>query len=214
MLNKNEKHLYDQIYANAIEVDPEFNLTTKIGIERVRDVFDSVRLDNPDLFWLSTSYSYSYDDNDNVTSMTLGFYDMVNNLEDFKKTFYDCAGYSNAFQYYMQRLGIPSAVLFGDANGNHAWSLVYLDGEYYEMDVTWNDPIGNEPNTYYYDYFNITSSEIAPTRTRKEMSAKLPKANGSLYSFTNWYGSDPGRDFTSIKYGNPKLTLPHLYPEY
>ena len=79
--------------------------------------------------------------------------------------------------------------------------------------MTWNDPIGNPPTTYYYDYFNITSSKIAPTRTRNDISIKLPKANGTVYSFHNWYGSDPGRDFSSISYGKPKTNLPHLYPE-
>ena len=263
-LSKSEQNLYDQIYANAVDLDPDFNLTTKIHSSKLRDIFDSVRMDNPDLFWLSTAYSYSYDNNDNVTSMTLGFYDMVNNLDSFKNDFYNCAdsalehimgldsdiekvkhvhdlltninnyefgpldqsaysgicqgktvcaGYASAFQYYMQRLGILSATLYGDAGESHAWSMVYLDGDFYEMDVTWNDPIGNPATTYYYDYFNVSSSKMAESRIRNDRSALLPKANGSIYSFSNWYGNDPGRNFDGLNYGKPKTNLPHLYPE-
>lgn len=67
-----------------------------------------------------------------------------------------CAGYAHAFQYCMQKLGIPAAYIVGYAGESHAWNLLMLDGEYYCMDVTWDDPVGNPATTYYYDYFNIT----------------------------------------------------------
>ena len=55
-----------------------------------------------------------------------------------------CAGYAHAFQYCMQKLGIPAAYIVGYAKGEaHAWNILCLDGEYYGMDVTWDDPIGN-----------------------------------------------------------------------
>lgn len=87
-----------------------------------------------------------------------------------------CAGYAHAFQYCMQKLGIPAAYIVGYAGEAHAWNLLQLGGEYYCMDVTWDDPLGNPPTTYYYNYFNITDAQISKdhTRTRFPRSFLLP----------------------------------------
>lgn len=107
-----------------------------------------------------------------------------------------CAGYAHAFQYCMQKLGIPAAYVVGYAGESHAWNLVELDGEYYAMDVTWDDPIGNPATTYYYNYFNITDAELSRDHTRRGISVGLPTADGTKYSYANWYGSgNYGSDF-------------------
>lgn len=56
----------------------------------------------------------------------------------------------------MQKLEIPTAFVVGYAGEAHAWNLIKLNGEYYNMVVTWDDPIGNPATTYYYDCFNVT----------------------------------------------------------
>lgn len=110
-----------------------------------------------------------------------------------------CAGYAHAFQYCMQKLGIPAAYIVGHAGESHAWNLLKLDGEYYNMDVTWDDPIGNPATTYYYDYFNVTDSVLNRDHSRYEISAALPAANGTKYSYASWYGSGNfGSDFSDF----------------
>ena len=47
-----------------------------------------------------------------------------------------CGGYSALLQYYMQQLGIPSAKIRSE---DHAWNFLLVNGQYYQMDVTWND---------------------------------------------------------------------------
>lgn len=65
-----------------------------------------------------------------------------------------CQGYADAAWYLLDRLGIKSTVITGKANGeSHAWNLVYLDGAYYYMDVTWG-------NSRYLDGNNDTSKRI------------------------------------------------------
>ena len=56
-----------------------------------------------------------------------------------------CDGYSQAFVYLLQQCGIKATVIVGNAGadiasiGGHAWSMVELDGEWYEVDSTWDD---------------------------------------------------------------------------
>lgn len=112
-----------------------------------------------------------------------------------------CAGYAHAFQYCMQKLGIPAAYIIGYAGEAHAWNLLLLDGEYYNMDVTWDDPIGNPATTYYYDYFNVTDSQLSKDHTRDAISAKLPAACGTRYSFGSYFGGSAyGSDFSGLDY--------------
>ncbi len=115
-----------------------------------------------------------------------------------------CAGYARCFAYMMHKNGIPCAVLAGWANNEaHMWNLLVLDGEYYVMDVTWDDPIGNPANTYYYNYFNITDNEIAKDHSRggncEDISLSLPLAGGTAYSFQNYFGGSAyGTNFDAI----------------
>ena len=49
-------------------------------------------------------------------------------------------GYTQAFQYLLQRVGIQSFMVTGAGNGgNHAWNIVRIDGKYYNVDLTWDD---------------------------------------------------------------------------
>ena len=71
-----------------------------------------------------------------------------------------CSGYSSAFQYLCEKLGVYSIYVIGEAGGNreaHAWNIVYLDGAYYHVDVTWMD----SGDTINYDYFLRTAEEIS-----------------------------------------------------
>lgn len=123
--------------------------------------------------------------------------------------YYVCAGYAHAFQYCMQKLGIPAAYIVGYAGEAHAWNLLQLGGEYYCMDVTWDDPLGNPPTTYYYNYFNITDAQISKDHTRDSISAQLPIANGTRYSFNAYFGGNQyGSDFTGLDYS---ATMPSDY---
>ena len=56
-----------------------------------------------------------------------------------------CDGYSLAFEYLLQQCGIGAAVICGMAGstpedwGGHAWNVVKMDDEWYEVDSTWDD---------------------------------------------------------------------------
>jgi hypothetical protein len=121
-----------------------------------------------------------------------------------------CAGYAKAFSYFCQRLSIPSVVVIGYAGEAHAWNIVELDGGWYVIDCTWDDPVGNPANYYYYNYFNVTDAQISDTHTRDAVAVGLPQANATAYAFEN-LGYGPGSDFSEINYGHPRTDLPFVY---
>lgn len=74
-----------------------------------------------------------------------------------------CDGYSLAYEYLLQQAGLEAAVIGGVAGndpssvGGHAWSIVKIDGKWYEVDSTWNDvgTIENDitPDINGYEYY-------------------------------------------------------------
>ena len=96
-----------------------------------------------------------------------------------------CAGYSALFQYYMQNLGIPCAYL--SSNG-HAWNFLKVNGQYYQMDVTWNDTYRIPP------YYNLTHEEMqkldshTPAGTSKKIIETHP-STGNQMSYLEYYGA-------------------------
>lgn len=80
-----------------------------------------------------------------------------------------CAGYSRAFQYLMQQLGIPCYYCTGYAGEDHAWNIVKMGSLYRNVDVTWDD---TDPSTY--DYYNRSDNEFADTHVRTDLAVYLP----------------------------------------
>jgi len=67
-----------------------------------------------------------------------------------------CQGYALAFKLCMDILGIESKVILGmTPEGKHAWNAVKLDGEWYYIDVTWDDPVPDAEGKVVYNYFNV-----------------------------------------------------------
>ena len=74
-----------------------------------------------------------------------------------------CEGYMKAFKYLANSAGYECEMMQGTGTNssgeteNHAWNCIKNNGEWYEIDVTWDDPIiigyGSLPNTSKYKYF-------------------------------------------------------------
>ena len=58
-----------------------------------------------------------------------------------------CEGYAKSFKYIMDSLNIPCILVGGVATNNasttesHMWNYIQLDGNWYGVDVTWDDPV-------------------------------------------------------------------------
>jgi hypothetical protein len=87
-----------------------------------------------------------------------------------------CAGYSKAFQYLMQKLGVPCYYCTGYAGESHAWDIIKLDDGFYNVDTTWDD---TDPSTY--NYFDCSDQDFSGDHIRTDLSVNLPPCGGSKY---------------------------------
>ncbi len=78
-----------------------------------------------------------------------------------------CEGYAKAMKLIMDRLEIPCLYVTGYADGEgHAWNMVAIEGRYYHIDLTWNDPVmPNGSDVLRHDYFNVTDGEMGVSHT-------------------------------------------------
>lgn len=116
-----------------------------------------------------------------------------------------CEGYARAFQYLLNRVGIENVVATGEALDNdgraisHAWNVVNLDGQYYHVDVTWDDATmkNKDNNLVMYYYFNVTDTEIFKNHFIQDTmsddgdyrySVPVPPATGTKYNYFSYKG--------------------------
>ena len=78
----------------------------------------------------------------------------------------------------MTQLGIPCYMCEGYAGEAHGWNIICLDGEYYNVDLTWDDA---DPGEIRYNYFNKTDADYGFTHIRRGLSTYLPSCNGEKY---------------------------------
>jgi len=94
-----------------------------------------------------------------------------------------CQGYALAAQALLEQSGIETKYVIGFVNGNeaHAWNLVKVDGKWYHLDTTWNDPLPNRVGAASYDYFLVTDSQLNKDHTW--VKADYPTATSTKYSY-------------------------------
>jgi len=64
-----------------------------------------------------------------------------------------CEAYAKSFQFLCDRYGISCRTVFGTSEGErHAWNYVQLDGSWYLVDCTADDPVGDQ-DVLRWDYF-------------------------------------------------------------
>lgn len=68
-----------------------------------------------------------------------------------------CAGYASAFRLLMELACVPCKMAMND---DHDWNLVQIDGKWYHVDVTWDDPWPDTPGITKYQHFMMTDEEI------------------------------------------------------
>lgn len=109
------------------------------------------------------------------------FHDWLVNNSEYDLTFSDvsydaagpllygravCDGYSKALDLLCYLSGIDCVRINGEATNStgstdgHAWNKVEIDGQWYNIDVTWDDPVSNRP-ILSYNYFLVGDNVLA-----------------------------------------------------
>lgn len=71
-----------------------------------------------------------------------------------------CAGYTALYMDILNRAGVPCVSVTSEPM-EHTWNLVQLDGQWYHVDVTWDDPTTDIYGRVEHTYFLVTDAEIA-----------------------------------------------------
>lgn len=134
-----------QMYADAIKVALEEVSDDMTDVEKALVLHD----------YLAQNCSYAYKEylegtlEDNVFSA-------YGALVDKRAV---CNGYASAYCTLLKEVGIDSFLCTSDAM-DHAWNIVMIDGEWYHVDVTWDDPVWNKEGLILHEFFLLSDEEI------------------------------------------------------
>lgn len=180
------------------ELHKEYSNVTEMDIYTVRSIIESILYTDMstieriktvhDYLIKRTTYDKTYYQKDNSHNH------LYNILNENRAV---CQGYAVAFYIFMNEIDIPCSLISGYAGENHAWNAVKIDGEWYFIDLTWDDPIkpndvGIETNDYTngenisYTYFLCTKSFISRNYKAKEYIGDKPKLYGNSNEYNNY----------------------------
>lgn len=161
------------------------------GYETVKGVYD----------WMVTNCSYD------ELNLDQSMYSVMVNHSGV------CASFSKAFQFMMQCLGIPCTVVNGriDQRYNilgstlgHEWNMVYLDGNWYHVDVTSGLSMTQSTGEIDYTFLCATTDEILLSHTISSI-VPVPSCTDSRLNFFNYYDlnvSTYSRDAVTNSFAN------------
>lgn len=91
MLEPQLQRLYNQIYANAVNFTASFSPVVSASTDQIRNVFEAVFNDHPELFWMDTGYSCKYLRSGTCVEISLKYNETLNDIQAAKKAFTEAA---------------------------------------------------------------------------------------------------------------------------
>ena len=116
--------------------------------------------------WVTGNVTYDYDHYDKLEGASLDSSTPYNPLTVGKGI---CMGYATTFQLLAELAGLEVIVVPGRAfydREDHAWNMIFLNGQWYCLDVTWDSS-----NIKYWRYFNVTSRWMSDTNHQWDRTA-------------------------------------------
>lgn len=99
-----------------------------------------------------------------------------------------CEGYAHAFAYICRKAGIRTVNVVGTAGGEpHMWNKVYYNKKWYNIDVTWDDPVTDIIENRTYDYFMISDKVMNKTHTVNPCEYEIPAAADDSKNYYDRY---------------------------
>lgn len=141
--------------------------------------------------WIVDHCNYKIEDKEYVYSSVYG--SLVNNVAA-------CEGYSKAAKLLLDKVGIENAVISGNASssrqsgGSHMWNVVNVNGSWYHLDCTWDDPLTDKGSSVrLYTYFNVSDEVISKNHSDFSIDVSCTSNSENYYSATGLVYSDYGR---------------------
>lgn len=113
-----------------------------------------------------------------------------------------CEGYSRAAKLLFDEVGIESALVSGISKsydgeeGPHMWNAVKINGDFYYLDCTWDDPVTeNGEETKSYSYFNVTTKMISETHSEFSYNFVCIETSENYFVKTGRYFEDYNRSY-------------------
>lgn len=113
-----------------------------------------------------------------------------------------CSSYAGTMYLLLGMADIEALFVPGIAQNRngltelHAWNKVKIDGMWYNIDVTWNDPTPDRSGVVSYAYFGLTDKALSATHTWHKES--YPAANSTYYNYYR-YNDLFSRDYKQFK---------------
>lgn len=179
---------YDSISGSIYKISPKYDVsldTRSNMISQVDTIVDSVIAETYGLDEFQTLKYFhdyiilncSYDADEENCSNAYGVF------IDGKAV---CEGYARAFKYLCDKVGIPCELVIGNTDIEHMWNIVEIDGNWYHVDVTWDDPKNKDGDYISYSYFNLSDEQIFIDHTVND-TYTLPIANSLDMNYFNYY---------------------------
>ncbi len=125
-------------------------------------------------------------------------YDMDLEINDaysfFKEGKGVCQSYTLVYMAVLKKLGIEVSYAESDLM-NHIWNLIKIDGKWYHVDVTWDDPIMDKPGRVKHDNFLRSDDGIKDT-DHYSWNSNYP-ANSTRYD--NYFWGDVDAPFAYVR---------------
>ncbi len=109
-----------------------------------------------------------------------------------------CQGYSYLFKEIMNALGIP-CVTVPSNECNHMWNKVMINGAWYNVDVTYDDPLFDMSTHISHKYFIVNDEEIKALDSDPETSDHLE------WNQFKWDGTTPSEVSAGVDFLGTRL---------
>ncbi len=102
-----------------------------------------------------------------------------------------CDSYAKAFKLLSDKAGVQCMLVEGSkaealgqnpGSTDHAWNIVFIEGEYYHIDATWDDVSEDrDSDELAYHYFNLNDGDMQKTHVWDR--TRYPACTGTSYNY-------------------------------
>ncbi len=93
-----------------------------------------------------------------------------------------CQGYALFMTKLLRAMDVEVLYVVGEVNtGGHAWNLVKVDGQWYHVDTTWNDPVPDRGQHGSYEYLLVHDAQMKQDHTW--VTENYPAATSKRFAY-------------------------------